>query len=37
MSPKIDIVTQKTASKEKLVIGVQFGLCGVILRIGIYY
>jgi len=36
MTPKIDIVTQKDAGKEKLVLGLQIGIWGIILRIGFY-
>lgn len=39
MTPKIEIVTQDKARRDKLklLIGVQFGILGYIVRLGIYY
>jgi len=36
MSPKFDIVTKKTASKSKIIIGFQVGIWGMVVRIGLY-
>lgn len=36
MTPLFDVVTQETARKRKLIIGVQIGLFGFILRLGLY-
>jgi hypothetical protein len=36
MTPKIDLVSQSEAKKDVLIIGVQVGLFGYILRLGLY-
>lgn len=36
MKPKIDIVTQKEAKKDFLIIGIQAGLFGYVVRLGLY-
>jgi len=36
MTPKVEIVTQDEARKAKLILGVQIGLFGYILRLGLY-
>ena len=36
MTPKIDIVTQANASQYKLLFGLQIGLFGFVVRIGLY-
>ena len=36
MSPKIDIVTQEEAKNSKILIGVQIGFFGFVLRLGLY-
>ena len=36
MSPKIDLVTQEEAKNTFLIIGLQFGIFGYIVRIGLY-
>lgn len=35
-NPKIDIVTQKEAKKDYLIIGIQFGFLGYVVRLGFY-
>ena len=39
MTPKIEIVTTEKAKKDtlKILIGIQIGFVGFVLRIGIYY
>ena len=36
MNPKVDIVTQEDAKGSFLIIGIQVGFLGYILRIGLY-
>jgi len=36
MKPKIDIVTQREAKKDFLIIGIQAGICGYVVRLGLY-
>jgi len=36
MAPKLDIVTQEEAKNSLLIIGIQFGILGYIIRIGLY-
>jgi len=36
MKPRIDVVTQEEAKKDLLIIGVQAGFLGYILRLGFY-
>ena len=36
MSPKVDIVTQEKAKDSKILLGIQVGFLGLIVRIGLY-